>query len=44
MNLQEFREFIIAERKVQQEKTLAAILSVAGATITDNKERKENYK
>jgi len=44
MNLQEFREFIIAERKAQQEKNLTAIMSVVGATITDNNERKENYK
>jgi len=42
MNLQEFRKFVIAERKAQQEKNLAAIMSVVGATITDNNERKEN--
>ena len=36
MNLQEFREFIIAERKAQQEKNLAAMMSVVGATITEN--------
>jgi len=42
MNLAEFREFIIAEREATRQQNLTAIMSVVGATITDNNERKEN--
>jgi len=42
MNLDEFKAFVIEQRKAQQAQNLTAILSVVGATITDNNERKEN--
>jgi hypothetical protein len=42
MKLDEFKALIIAERKAQQAQNLTAILSVANATISDNKEGKEN--
>jgi len=44
MDLKEFREFIIAQRlaetKEKRKNNLTAILSVAGATITETNERK----
>ena len=42
MKLDEFKALVIAERKAQRAQNLTAILSVANATITNNKERKEN--
>jgi len=44
MDLKEFKEFIIAQRlaetKEKRKNNLTAILSVAGATITETNERK----
>lgn len=41
MKLDEFKAYVIAQRKAQQAQNLEAILSVASATITET-ERKEN--
>jgi pheromone shutdown protein TraB len=46
MDLIDFRNHVLAERlaeiKEKRNNNLTAILSVAGATITNNNERKEN--
>jgi len=42
MNLEEFKNYIKAEREATRQQNLTAILSVAGATIQTNNERKEN--
>jgi hypothetical protein len=42
MKLDEFKALVIAERKAKQAENLAAILSVASATIPTTTERKEN--
>ena len=41
MKLDEFKAYVIAQRKAQQAQNLAAVMSVANATITET-ERKEN--
>ena len=41
MKLDEFKAYVIAQRKAQQAQNLTAILSVANATTTET-ERKEN--
>ena len=42
MKLDEFKNYVIAQREATRQKNLKAILSVASATITDNNKRKEN--
>ena len=42
MKLDEFKNYVIAQREATRQENLKAILSVASATITDNNERKEN--
>ena len=41
MKLDEFKAYVIAQREATRKENLAAILSVANATITET-ERKEN--
>jgi hypothetical protein len=42
MKLDEFKNYVIAQREATRQENLKAILSVASATITDNNKRKEN--
>ena len=42
MDLIEFKNYIKAEREATRQQNLTAILSVVGATIQTNNERKEN--
>ena len=42
MDLIDFRNYVKAEREATRQQNLSAIMSVAGATIQTNNERKEN--